>query len=127
MKPFVAIDGVLDYLLFIFFRCISVEDCAKSEIACCPYGPVRGWNLGCRVLSNRSIIMENALPQFAVWAQSSKETDPKLPKYLAKSKKIVQHPVDRDNRLHVPSLPSARVKQSAQPCSPTSVLSVAPF
>ena len=42
MKPFVAIDGVLDYLLFIFFRCISVEDCAKSEIACSAYGPVRG-------------------------------------------------------------------------------------
>ena len=44
MKPFVAIDGVLDYLLFIFFRCISVEDCAKSEIACSAYGPVLGWN-----------------------------------------------------------------------------------
>ena len=42
MKPFVAIDGVLDYLLFIFFRCISVEDCAKSEIAVSAYGPVRG-------------------------------------------------------------------------------------
>ena len=40
MKPFVAIDGVLDYLLFIFFRCISVEDCAKSEIAVSAYGPV---------------------------------------------------------------------------------------
>ena len=31
MKPFVAIDGVLDYLFFIIFRCISVEKCAQTE------------------------------------------------------------------------------------------------
>ena len=38
MKPFVAIDGVLDYLLFIFFRCISIDDCAQTEILVSGFG-----------------------------------------------------------------------------------------
>ena len=42
MKPFVAIDGVLDYLFAKYFGSVSVDDCAQTEIACCPYGPVRG-------------------------------------------------------------------------------------
>ena len=42
MKPFVAIDGVLDYLLFIFFRCISVDDCAQTEILVCAFGADSG-------------------------------------------------------------------------------------
>ena len=37
MKPFVAIDGVLDYLFFINFRCISVENCAQTEILVCSF------------------------------------------------------------------------------------------
>ena len=36
------------------------------------------------------------------------------------------HPADRDKRLHDPRLPSARSKQSARACCPTSVLSAAP-
>ena len=84
MKPLVAIDEVLDYLLFIFFRCISVEDCAKSEKAVSAYGPVRGWNV-------MTAVPRNVMPgprtgpygQYAIsdLAQSSTETDPK---YLAK-------------------------------------------
>ena len=42
MKPFVAIDGVLDYLFAKYFGSVSVDDCAQTEIACYPYGPVRG-------------------------------------------------------------------------------------
>ena len=32
MKPFVAIDEVLDNLFFNCFRCISIDDCAQTEI-----------------------------------------------------------------------------------------------
>ena len=42
MKPFVAIDGVLDYLFFIIFRCISVENCAQTENLCCRLEAVLG-------------------------------------------------------------------------------------
>ena len=42
MKPFVAIDGVLDYLLFIFFRCISIDDCAQTEILVSGFGADSG-------------------------------------------------------------------------------------
>ena len=44
MKPFVAIDGVLDYLFAKYFGSVSVDDCAQTEIACSAYmyGPVRG-------------------------------------------------------------------------------------
>ena len=39
----------------------------------------------------------------------------------------IWHPADRDKRLHDPHLPSARSKQSARACCPTSVLHVSPF
>jgi hypothetical protein len=42
MKPFVAIDGVLDYLFFIIFRCISVENCAQTENLYCLFETVPG-------------------------------------------------------------------------------------
>ena len=71
MKPFVAIDGVLDYLLFIFFRCISVEDCAKSEIACSAYGPVRGPS------NLEPVHMDNTLSQICHNRRS--KCTPKLP------------------------------------------------
>ena len=31
MKPFVAIDGVLDYLFAKYFGSVSVEKCAQTE------------------------------------------------------------------------------------------------
>ena len=38
MKPLVAIDGVLDHLFFKVYRCISVDDCAQTEILVCAFG-----------------------------------------------------------------------------------------
>ena len=63
----------------------------------------------------------NILYRFSVLAQSSTEC-----RCWTTSDSLVQHPADRDKRLHDPRLPSARSKQSARACCPTSVLSVAP-
>ena len=35
MKPFVAIDGVLDYLFAKYFGSVSVEKCAQTENLYC--------------------------------------------------------------------------------------------
>ena len=59
--------------------------------------------------------------RFSVLAQSSTEC-----RCWTTSDSLVQHPADRDKLLHDPHLPSARSKQSAQACCPTSVLSVTP-
>ena len=64
MKPFVAIDGVLDYLFFIIFRCISVENCAQTENLYCLFETVPGPAFLYRTASN-------AQYRFSVWAQSA--------------------------------------------------------
>ena len=66
MKPFVAIDGVLDYLFFINFRCISVENCAQTEILVCLFEtvPAPAANFLFRTASNRQT-------SISVWAQSA--------------------------------------------------------
>ena len=116
MKPFVAIGGVLDNLFFTTSDGISVDDCAKTENLYRPYEAVLRpstragsqnrfvWPI--QVLSFGTIVNGNAITR--------------------RKKKIVQHPADRDKRLHDPRLRSARSKQSARACCPTSVLSVAP-
>ena len=42
MKPFVAIDGVLDNLFLKVFRCTSVENCAQTENLYCLFEAVPG-------------------------------------------------------------------------------------
>ena len=42
MKPFVAIDGVLDYLFAEYFGSVSVDDCAQTENLCCAFEVVSG-------------------------------------------------------------------------------------
>ena len=42
MKPLVAIDGVLDNLFFNCFRCISIDDCAQTEILVWSFEAVPG-------------------------------------------------------------------------------------
>ena len=42
MKPFVAIDGVLDYLFAKYFGSVSVEKCAQTENLCCRLEAVLG-------------------------------------------------------------------------------------
>ena len=51
------------------------------------------------------------LYRFSVLAQSSTEC-----RCWTTSDSLVQHPADRDKRLHDPRLPSARSKQSARAC-----------
>ena len=66
MKPFVAIDGVLDYLFFIIFRCISVENCAQTENLYTAHEAVPG--PGMDFLSRTA---SRALCAISVWAQSA--------------------------------------------------------
>ena len=42
MNPLVAIDGVLDNLFLKVYRCISVEDCAQTEILVTVFGADSG-------------------------------------------------------------------------------------
>ena len=42
MKPFVAIDGVLDYLFAKYFGSVSVEKCAQTENLYCLFKAVPG-------------------------------------------------------------------------------------
>ena len=42
VKPFVAIDGVLDYLFAEYFGSVSVDDCAQTENLCCAFEVVSG-------------------------------------------------------------------------------------
>ena len=42
MKPFVAIDGVLDYLFAKYFGSVSVEKCAQTENLYCLFKVVPG-------------------------------------------------------------------------------------
>ena len=42
MKPFVAIDGVLDYLFAKYFGSVSVEKCAQTENLHCLFKAVPG-------------------------------------------------------------------------------------
>ena len=66
MKPFVAIDGVLDYLFFIIFRCISVENCAQTEILVRSFEVVPGPGMG---FLSRTTSKEQT--SISVWAQSA--------------------------------------------------------
>ena len=68
MKPFVAISGVLDYLFAIFFRCISVENCAQTENLYCAHSSAM-------LLSESA---PNAQTSISVLAQSSTEMPPLL-------------------------------------------------
>ena len=66
MKPFVAIDGVLDYLFAKYFGSVSVEKCAQTENLYSAHEAVSGpgsYNLP-RTASR-------ALCAISVWAQSA--------------------------------------------------------
>ena len=66
---------VLDYLFAKYFGSVSVDDCAQTEIACCPYGPVRGPGT---IYSNlEPVHMENTLSQICHNRRS--KCTPKLP------------------------------------------------
>ena len=52
MKPFVAIDGVLDYLFAKYFGSVSVEKCAQTENLYCLFKAVPG-PADSRTASNR--------------------------------------------------------------------------
>jgi hypothetical protein len=66
MKPFVAIDGVLDNLFFIFFRCTSVEKCGQTEILVCSFEAVPGPGM---VFLSRTA--SNEQTSISVWAHSA--------------------------------------------------------
>ena len=66
MKPFVAIDGVLDHLFFKIESGISVDDCAQTEILVCSFEVVPGPGMG--FLSRTA---SNEQTSISIWAQSA--------------------------------------------------------
>ena len=60
MKPFVAIDGVLDYLFAKYFGSVSVEKCAQTENLYCLFKAVPGPGM---VFSLEPLRTDNTLSQ----------------------------------------------------------------
>ena len=75
MKPFVAIDGVLDNLFFKVYRCTSVENCAQTENLYCLFEVVPGPAKKKERKKERGILLSrtasNRQYRFSVWAQSA--------------------------------------------------------